>query len=73
MSFPKAAGSIKSPPPTVNIQRRVEVDEDGNEVEGTEEFWLIDAAGNILKGPFPSATAAAKARRAYLKQLGYSS
>lgn len=48
----RPGGSFKPAAKTVLIQRRVQVDEDGREIDGTEEFWLTDGQGNELDGPF---------------------
>ena len=71
MTFSRSAGSTKSPPPTLKVQRRIDVDDNGNEILGTEGFWLVDGAGNVLRGRFSSAEEASIARRAYLTELGH--
>lgn len=64
--IPRPGGSFKPAAKTILIQRRVQVDDDGREIDGTEEFWLTDGQGNELQGPFFQLKEALEARDALL-------
>lgn len=69
--FSKSIGNFKSAPPTVTIQHRVDYDENGEEINESAGFWLVDGAGNVISGPFSTIEEATAARRNYLKSLGF--
>lgn len=73
MTIPGATGELKNSPSTVKIQRRIDIGEDGNEIDGTDEFWLIDADAVVLDGPFSSLKEAVNAYRTDVHGIGYGS
>lgn len=79
MNFPKSiisappAGKYNSSKPVVEILRKSKVNSNGEEIEGTEEFWLVDGQGQVLQGenPYSSLAEAENAQLTYWKSLGF--